>query len=101
MSETREFPSGEISYKSAAEYNPWGRLHGRPYYYVTTGLDKRYYLWQYQIEEDNYLLLKSGDEFVPLYEEGLALDDKIRQQRTAQHEAGMSWTEIFENETLP
>jgi hypothetical protein len=35
MAEAQEFPSGEIGYKSVAEYNPWGYIHGRPYYYVT------------------------------------------------------------------
>lgn len=102
MSITRDFPDGTISYKSHAEYYPPGYfLRGKPYYYVTTALDGRFHLWQYQKAADNYLLLKSGDEFVPLYEEGLALEDKIRQQRIAMQKAGLSIDEILEKETVP
>jgi hypothetical protein len=68
---------------------------------VTTGLDNRFHLWQYQTREDNYLLLKRSDELIPLYEEGLALEDQIRQSRAAHHAAGLSWDEILGNETLP
>ena len=67
---------GDIIWKSYLEHNPQGKLFGNPYYYITE-IDKVYYLWEWNVEKNEYVSLKSSTDFSNLNEEGMELQRKL------------------------
>lgn len=68
--------SGDIIWKSYLEHNPQGKLFGNPYYYITK-IAKVYYLWEWDIEKNQYAFLNSSTDFGALNEEGMDLQRKL------------------------
>jgi hypothetical protein len=70
-------PSGTEIWKSPIEnFNSKMSFYGSPYYEITRK-NNVYYLWELDKENpdsNNYHLMKTSDDFEPLYEEGMALN---------------------------
>jgi len=71
---------GVMVWKSGIEYyNDSMFTHGYPYYRVTK-IDEIYYLWE--LNPDNpdsgeYRIIKTCNDFTPLYDEGMALAEQV------------------------
>jgi hypothetical protein len=74
---------GRHIWKSGLEYyNESMFMHGWPYFQITE-VDGVYYLWELDLNDPDpgeYLVLKTGDEFVPMHEEGMELSEKLGQK---------------------
>ncbi len=71
---------GTMIWKSGIEYfNDRMFLHGYPYYRITE-VDELYYLWELNPDDPDsgkYRIMKTGSEFTPFHEEGMALADEM------------------------
>ncbi len=74
---------GDEIWKTGLEfYNEYMVFRGKPYYRITK-TDDTYYLWKLDYADPNalqYKILKTNDDFMPLYEEGMALQDALREE---------------------
>lgn len=70
-------------WKSPMEYfNDKMVFRGNPYYEITRE-NNVYYIWELDKENpdsNNYHLMKTSDDFEPLYEEGMALNRAIESE---------------------
>jgi len=72
--------TGKRVWKSPLEYhNKYTFLHGRPYFLITE-VDNLYYLWELDLsvpDPGEYRIMKTGDDFSPLFDEGMELSEKL------------------------
>lgn len=72
--------TGKHIWKSPLEYhNEYTFLHGRPYFQITE-VDNVYYLWELDLnvpDPSEYRIMKTGDDFSPLFDEGMELSEKL------------------------
>ncbi len=68
---------GELIYKSLVEHHDEHTgFFGNPYYTITK-IEDEYYLWKFDVKKRDYVLLKKGKEFEPLYEEALEASNRL------------------------
>lgn len=80
MTENSTYIDGERVWKSIAEHNQRGLGHGEPYYLITK-VNEMYHFWKLDTEQDDYLHMKSDEDFRTLHEEGRRLDDELLEER--------------------
>jgi hypothetical protein len=72
--------TGKHIWKSPLEYhNEHTFIHGRPYFQITE-VDEVYYLWELDLNDPDpseYRIMKTGDDFGPLFDEGMELNEAL------------------------
>lgn len=67
-------------WKGFMEFFTAPTLSGYPYWEITKD-DNLYWLWELDTNTVRYHVRKSGPDFDPLWEEGLDLDQKLRDEK--------------------
>lgn len=90
---------GDLIWKGSMEYhNEHTFLHGFPYYQITE-VDEVYYLWALDLDNADsrsYKIIKEGDDFSSFHDEGMKLDDKIREKYRAMSLHRLNGKELIE-----